>query len=179
MKKNPYYTHAKYLKSELELLDYSKPVRCLEFGAGHGSSPIFKRFAEENANLVVDSYEGDPTWFNKVSREYSLQNYRFHYVPSWDDLFSSYPRLEYNLVFVDQTPWEARIQTIDWLRESVKIFILHDYCYYNKGVIDDINSVGPGSFFYDKYAGDFVLDAKTDLYPPTLILRNNDYSTDS
>lgn len=170
---NPYYTHRRVLVDELSKLNYDHPVHCLEFGVGRGSSPIFRRFLMDNKNMIVDAYDNDEKWFVNMSREYAAPNYRFHYISSWDDLFSSdICRGTYDLVFVDQAPWVARTQTIDVLRNCVKVFVLHDYCYYNTGVVDDVFRVDEGSFFHVNFASDFILDAKRELYPPTLVLRN-------
>lgn len=179
MKTNPYYTHRQVLIDELSKLNYEQSVHCLEFGVGHGSSPIFQKFVLENKNLIVDAFESDQGWFVDMSTRYVASNYRFCYVPSWDLLLSSgICNGIYDLVFVDQAPWDARIQTIDALRNCVRVFILHDYCYYNTGVVDDIFSVGEGSFFHTRFASDFDLEPYCYKYPPTLVLRKKNQTED-
>jgi hypothetical protein len=173
MRNNPYHSHRKCLIREMDNLDYTNKIVCLEFGVGDGSSPIFKNFLKKHENLMVHSYENNRSWYKRVSRKYSTPNYFFHYAPSWDLLWGEggFNGI-YDLVFVDQSPWEARIETIEQLKGNTRLFILHDYCYYNKGVVDDIFSVGEGSFFYEKFHDDFALEGDNDKYPPTLMLRN-------
>ena len=40
---NAYYTHQDTLNKILESFDYTKPVHCLEFGSGDGSSSVFNK----------------------------------------------------------------------------------------------------------------------------------------
>jgi len=48
----------------------------------------------------------------------------------------------------------------------------NDYDYFNKGIIEDIFSVDKGSFLYEKFSNDFILEGKHEILPPTLILKN-------
>jgi hypothetical protein len=168
-----YYTHREYLKQELNKLDYEKKLICLEFGTGDGSGLIFKEYTDKYPNLTVISYETDYEWLEKCKNKYQNENYIFNYISSWDDLLiSDNLNNTYDLVFVDQSPWEARIQTIDFIKNKSKIVILHDYDFYNKGVCDDIFSVNEKSFFYTKYNDDFLFDCHYSMLPPTLIMKN-------
>jgi hypothetical protein len=161
-----YYTHQKYLTGELDKLDYSKPVLVAEFGTGDGSSSIFQEYARKYITLKIDSFETDIKWFNSMKGKYPVDNYNFNFVGSWDNLISK----EYDLAFVDNGPdFAARIKVIDLIKNKTKVIILHDYDFYNKGVIEDIFSVSKGSFF-EKYNKKFVLKGYHEILPPTLIM---------
>ena len=169
---NPYYTHQKYLIEELDRLDYSKPVIVLEFGTGDGSASVLHLFAQKYPNMRIESFEDDFNWMQSTYKKYSVGNYHFHHVDSWDSFFADAVFNElYDLVFVDSSPWDSRIMAIEAIRDRAKVIILHDYDYYNKGVIDDIKSISEGSFYHTKYANDFTLEGKTEFYPETLIMR--------
>jgi hypothetical protein len=161
-----YYTHQRYLTEELGKLDYGKPVTVLEFGTGDGSASVFMSFAVCNPNLIIESYESDYGWFCNMFQNYPASNYHFHHVDSWSDLtFDG----EYDLAFVDNGPdFEARIKVIELIKDRAKVIILHDYDFYNKGVIEDIFSVSKGSFF-ERYK-EFNLKGNFDILPPTLIM---------
>jgi len=175
---NPYYTHQETLNKILESFDYTKPVHCLEFGSGDGSSSIFNKFCAIHPNLTVDCFEHESGWLNDMSNKYKLTNYNFNVV-DWSTI--NYEKLKikkYDLIFVDQGDWDARIKTIDELKNNCKYIILHDYCYYNgfgPGMVHspdmDFNKVGEGSFFH-KYSDDFEVTGVTELFPPTLILKS-------
>ncbi len=170
-----YDSHKKYLTEELEKLDYSKPVHVLEFGTGDGSASILHSFAKHNPNLRIDSYEDDFNWFRETSGRYLADNYHFHQVESWDKLFSETIFNEsYDLVFVDSSPWDARIQAIEAVKETAKVIILHDYDWFNKGVIEDIYSTDKGSFYDTKYGKDFTFEGYFEVFPGTLIMRQKE-----
>lgn len=176
---NSYYTHREYLRKELSKLDYSKPVTCLEFGTGEGSAVIFKEFTDKYPNLKVLSYESDSYWLSLIKDKYESANYNFFSVDSWQNFLEGF-KFEnfYDLVFVDQAPWEARILSIDFIKSFSKVIILHDYDYFNKGVCEDIYSTAKGSFFYSKYSKHFLFETYYSELPPTLVMTNkkNDFS---
>jgi len=174
MKINPYYTHQKYLTKELSKLDYRKPVRVLEFGIGDGSSSIFSDFTQRYSNLEAHSYESDLSWHHNMSKKYATKNYNFHHVDSWDELVKDNKSLThmYDLVFVDTDPFQSRIDIINLVRNNAKVIILHDFGFYNKGVITDLWSVGNGSFFKKLLGRDFIMEPNHEIDPGTLVLRN-------
>jgi hypothetical protein len=178
---NPYYTHQQSLIDILNLFEYDTNVlNFLEFGSGEGSSPIFNEYAKKSENVNVQSFEHDLDWLNDMKSKYSLKNYTFKHV-SWENFdYTQLKEHKYDLVFVDQGDWSARIRTIDELKYNSKYIILHDYCYYNgfrgSNIPDSDRewalSVEKNTFFHDKYADNFDIQTDTNLFPPTLILKN-------
>lgn len=167
---HPYYTHRKYLINSLNSLSKKDQINILEFGVGEGSSLIFHEFASKNKNFNITAFETDNLWLNETKNKYELDNYKFNYINNWDDLlvqenFNS----EYDLIFIDQSPWEARIKTIDLLIKKSKITILHDYDFYNKGVIEDIFDVGKNSFFGKYLSENISSQGFNEELPPTLV----------
>jgi hypothetical protein len=168
-----YYTHREYLKKELETLKKNVKTNCLEFGTGDGSALIFGEYAKLNENVSITAYDSDFQWLNETKEKYSLENYNFTHINNWDEFLSQNNFNDiYDLIFVDQTPWEARINTIDLLKNQSKIIILHDFDYFNIGVCEDIYSVNEGSFFHTRYGDDFELFAFNEQLPPTLVMKN-------
>jgi hypothetical protein len=175
---NPYYTHQDTLNNILSSFDYSTQIHCLEFGSGDGSSSVFNKFSQSNPNLLVECFEHDENWLNSMSEKYKLENYKFNVV-DWNTIdYQPLKTKMYDLIFVDQGDWDARIVTIDEMKNNTKYIILHDYCYYNgfgAGMTPtsdmDYNNVGEGSFFH-KYSDMFEVIGKTELFPPTLILKS-------
>lgn len=174
---NAYYTHQETLIKILDSLDYSKPVHCLEFGSGDGSSSIFHSYAQSKENFVVDCYEHDASWLESMKSKYQLPNYTFNVVDWGTITYDNLKEKHYDLIFVDQGDWDARIETIDNLQDNAEYIILHDYCYYNgfgAGMIPsenmDYNSVGENSFFH-KYSEKFDLISEVKLFPPTLVMK--------
>ena len=171
---NPYFTHQKYLIEELNKLPKDRELICLEFGAGDGSSSIFREYVEANDKLTVYSFESKYEWFNSMSSKYKHERYRFQFVNNWNDFLArkNFDK-KYDLIFIDSNPWDARIATINKMKDKSPTFILHDYDFYNKGFYDkDIFSVGEKSFFKSRFKDHFVFEPHYDELPPTLVLRN-------
>ena len=170
---NAFYTHQQYLIRELRKLDYNKPCRCLELGAGDGSASVFRGFLIDNPNLDVRAFDTNEDWRDQMIRDYSHQNYHISFLNTWDEILDilSLGRDPWDIVFVDQEPWRARIESIDTLAHLARVIILHDYDYFNKGVCENIFSVGEESFFA-QYLDNFELEAQCMILPPTLIMRN-------
>lgn len=171
---DPYYTHRKYLKKELSLLDSKNKLKILEFGVGEGSSSIFNEFALNNKNIKIEAFETDKAWLDETKEKYELDNYKFTHIDNWNDfLIEKNFQENYDLIFVDQSPWEARVKTLDILINKSSVTILHDYDYFNKGFIEDIFNVGEKSFFGKYLSKEINTKPFCEELPPTLIFTKN------
>lgn len=172
-----YCTHQKYTMKELNNLKSNSCV--LELGVGNGSSPLMYEFCKDNPNSIVQSFETDASWFDQMFNKYGdLPNYIFNLIEDWSDLENHVDKEEYDLVFVDQSPWEARINSINLLKEKSLTFILHDYDFYNKSdnqwveiSCNDIYVNDETSWLGRSYSNEFIMEDNYDLLPPTLIMR--------
>ena len=181
-----YYTHQEYLKEELNKLPQNAHV--LELGVGDGSSSIMSDFCLNNPSCKVQAFEGSSKWLRETEEKYCLSsNYSLTFLSSWD-LLESHLDIQnkiYDLVFVDQSPWEARINSIKLLSSCTKVFILHDYDWFNKefwhkdqgltvqskNIYVNDNSTYLGLTFGEK----FTLEDNSTRRPPTLVMRNNEF----
>lgn len=176
---HPYYTHRKYLIDNLTSLSLlnknkNKKINILEFGVGEGSSLIFNDFASKNKNFNIKAFETEKSWFEETKIKYELDNYEFTHIDNWDEILTeNYFNKKYDLIFIDQSPWESRIKTLDLLINKSNISILHDYDYYNKGLIEDIFDVGENSFFAKYLSKNISAQGFNEELPPTLIFTKN------
>lgn len=172
-----YCTHQKYTSEELSKLKDNSIV--LELGVGNGSSPLMYEFCKENPTCTVQSFETDAVWFEKMFAKYGdLPNYVFNLIENWNDLKDHTPEDKYDLTFVDQAPWMARIESIDLLKDKCDLFILHDYDFFNNSdnpwVESSCNNIyvsDDSSWLGQKYLTDFNMEDNYEVLPPTLILR--------
>lgn len=172
-----YCTHQKYTKEELSKLGDSAVV--LELGVGNGSSPLMYEFCKNNPDCIVQSFETDSAWFEQMFDKYGdLPNYVFNLIEDWSDLENHVDKDNYDLVFVDQSPWWARIESINLLKEKSNIIILHDYDYFNhsghdwvKNPCTDIYINDESSWLGQTYSDSFILEDNYEVLPPTLIMR--------
>jgi hypothetical protein len=169
-----YYTHREYLKSELDRLPQDKSCVILELGIGEGSSYLINQHCIKNKNHKAMAFETDESWHNQIRSKYELENYIFTKIEDWlnfNVIFSN--PTYYDLVFVDQSPWEARIDSINFLKQFTKTFILHDYDYFNKS--ESCNNIyinDETSWLNKAYSSDFFLEDNYTILPPTLIMRS-------
>ena len=169
-----YYTHRPYLKTQLDSL--GSKARVLELGTGDGSGPLMQDFCQKNPEATVTAIETDGHWYNKTKTKYSLENYNFLHFQDWSELqgFIDADDTEcYDLVFVDQAPWQARTDSIDLLKHKTKVFVVHDYDYFNgvNGTSSSNTYICDESSWWGKtYANEFNLVANYNKLPPTLIM---------
>ena len=165
-----FYTHRPFLIRELEKLKSKDSVKILELGTGDGSSLVLNEFANLYDNFTIQAFETDYSWFCNMREKYETNNYQFNHINNWNSLLDdSYQTNKfYDLIFIDQSPWEARMQSFEKFKKSAGVIILHDYDYFNKGVIENIYSVDETSVF-GKYRELFELENNFEVLPPTLV----------
>ncbi len=119
-----YSTHQPVL---YELIRRTKgPI--LELGCGNGSTPLLSFFARGREIVTVDN---DPEWFASFRSKYQSKNHQFILTDDWDKILSD-PLLDrkWSLIFVDQSPWEARHRSILRFRDTAGYLVLHDSDYF-------------------------------------------------
>ena len=164
-----FYTHRPFLKEQLNKLKDN--ARVLELGVGDGSSLLMKEHCELNKSCEVLAFETDKGWHETMKQKYSCGNYNFNHLKDWNEISEYLSHDYYDLVFVDQAPWEARIDCINLLKDKTSVFVVHDYDYYNT-----INRMG--KYNYDKdswwghtYSDEFILNGYHQSLPPTLVMK--------
>jgi hypothetical protein len=188
--KDGWYSHRRTLVKELSKLDFTKEVNILEFGTGYGSAEVFAEYIKKYDNIKVTSFENNKDWFEEMKLKFSSPNYNFYFSEDWNKTFNSIEvNKKYDIVFVDQSPWEARISTIDFLTDkNAPIIILHDYDQYNRNNCNNckakrenrVYDFNKGSFF-ERFMENFIMEADRELsinntnHPPTLILKNKKF----
>jgi hypothetical protein len=168
MNDNPYYTHRKYLVNILNSFNYDQQITCFEFGIGYGSSEIFHEYCQKFPNLKVYGFETDNVWFLEISEKFNRTNYSFTHLDNWNN-FNYESLSESHLTFIDQAPWEARLETLENMSKKSKNILIHDYDYFNKGKIDNIFDVSEKSFL-GRYVDAFDIQPYHEILPPTVVL---------
>ncbi|MBI3236489.1 MAG: hypothetical protein HYZ48_02100, partial [Chlamydiales bacterium] len=123
----------------------------IEFGCGDGSTDLLHAICKKNKRLLI-SIDDDEEWLKKFARKYLGDGYEednsgwhmFFFVPGvnrndpencdhWIAFLDNNPLLKalhFDLCFVDQAPWMARLETIKRFRSKSKYIILHDCDYF-------------------------------------------------
>jgi hypothetical protein len=163
-----YFTHQQYLSKELSALNNNSIV--LELGIGEGSSPLMYDFCKNNPDSTVYAFDSDQIWLDRIKPKYSLNNYIIEYIDDWSNINKYVNFKKIDLAFIDQAPWEARITTINLLKNNTNIFIVHDYDYYNIGY-PSLRANNEQSWWGQNYSKEFVLEDNYEILPPTLVMR--------
>lgn len=166
-----YYSHRPFLQNQLDSLKPNATI--LELGIGDGSSLLMNTHCKQKKECAVLAFETDKKWHDTMKEKYSLSNYSFHYLESWSHISKHLQHDFYDLVFVDQAPWEARIECIDLLKSKTSVFIVHDYDYYN--TIHGLGKYdcGDDSWWGQTYSDEFLLTGHHQSLPPTLIMKKH------
>lgn len=172
---NPFYTHREYLQQELDNLltknTTQKSINILELGVGDGSSELMHSFAKNNMNVSILGLESNSDWANTIKEKYTLSNYKILYILDWNiDTYKNILNNFYDLVFIDQSPWSARIDSLIYLSNNDKFntAILHDYDYYNP---DHCRYCHDEQSFFRDYIKKYNLIGHFKILPPTLIFK--------
>jgi hypothetical protein len=111
--------------------------RILEFGAGYYSTPILYDVVHRKKGRLM-TFESDAKFVGKFFDDCDM-----HFTimdVNWDTfwnspMFDAIAEMHWDLIFVDQAPWEARHDTIKRLKHNADFFVLHDCGYFFKNDI--------------------------------------------
>ena len=169
-----YYTHQKFLDFYLKITKGD----ILELGTGLGSAKIIDDNIKDSKRRVI-SVDNNLKWINKVKQEYPETDYRkYIYTENWEEILEKLKNHNWSVVFIDQAPWEARIQSYNALKDKAEYVIIHDVDYF------------PRNNLLGKYISEFSFDFSNEFKnwkvyypetpwpsstgPPTLVGTNKD-----
>ncbi len=140
---DPYATHQPVL---YEMANRTTgPI--IEFGCGDSSTDLLHEICKKNQRLLI-SVDDNQEWLQKFSRKYLGDGYeednsgwhKFFFVRGMNqedrencdhwitflDKTEVLNEIRFDLCFVDQSPWKARLETIKRFRSRSQYIILHD-----------------------------------------------------
>jgi hypothetical protein len=168
---NPYGTHQPILYAIAS--NTTGPI--IELGCGYGSTDLLHEVCKQTGRVLV-TLEDDQEWLNQFKAKYKNDGYvddnsgwhKMYFVPGkkenpdrespahWVSFFETtgiLRSLNFEVCFIDQSPWLARYESIKRVKNLVRYVILHDCDYFpGQGIfgkiirpIDKRNSI-PGVF---------------------------------
>ena len=153
----------------------NKPnLKILEFGCGVFSTGLLS-YLNLKLNHNIITFENDQSWIDEIIKNTPykiLDNHQIYFVENWNIFFETDPLNLYNnhydVIFIDQAPWEARELTLDRLKNNADYIIIHDSDFMPEY---DIN--------YDKYLKYYKIFMPLQPYPyksgPPTLLGSNIY----
>ncbi len=134
-KNHPYFTHQPFF---MEILK-NTTGNILELGCGEGSTLMIREMIK-NTNRKLVSLESDLTWFNKYSH-LSDDMHKLYHIDAgnddtiqtgniWVDFIKSMQLDDFEIVFIDSSPWSSRTLNFYYFLDKAKIIIMHDFDYF-------------------------------------------------
>ena len=107
----------------------------IEFGTGHGSTGFILKLIKGTGRKLL-SLENNRDWYNKMIEMYpESENHKYIFVNDWKEELLKLDKNKYSIVFIDQSPWMARLWTLDYFLNGGEYIIIHDVDYFPKNNI--------------------------------------------
>jgi len=128
LENNPYYTHRAVLKKILSIVDKNKPI--LELGCGDGSTGILHDFCVDNS-LNLFTLDNNLQWIEQTKQKYPENKFhKYKKILDWNSELIEFTDKKWGLVFIDQSPWEARVTSLNLFKNISDFLIIHDCDYF-------------------------------------------------
>lgn len=122
-----YYTHQKFL--DFYLKNTTGPI--LELGTGLGSTSVATKYINDDRFLV--SVDNNIEWIEKMKQDYpESNNHKYVYTTNWNETINTLTTINWSIVFIDQSPWEARVLAYSAFKNIADYVIIHDVDYFPK-----------------------------------------------
>jgi hypothetical protein len=134
-KTNQYATHQPLL---IEVIKNTSG-NILELGCGDGSTHLIRDRIDNTRTLY--SLESNMDWLNKY-RHLESDNHKLMYVDAANDdtdeigekwvsfIKNNIGDIQFEIVFIDQSPWTARLHAYNYFKDKAKYIIIHDVDYF-------------------------------------------------
>ena len=134
-KDHPFYTHQPFF---IEILK-NTTGNILECGCGEGSTIMIKEQIK-NTNRQLVSLESNLEWLNKYTH-LSDDSHKLYHVDAnnddtlqtgnvWVDFIQKKQLNDFEIVFLDSSPWLSRKCCFDYFLNKAKVIIFHDFDYF-------------------------------------------------
>ena len=134
-KTHPYYTHQPFFIEILKLTNGD----ILECGCGDGSTKMIKEQIK-NTNRKLVSLESNLEWLNKYKNLADSFHTLYHVKAGNDDNIQNADKWvefikqnnlnDFEIVFLDSSPWLSRKSCFEYYLNRAKIIIIHDFDYF-------------------------------------------------
>jgi len=134
-KNHGFYTHQPYLSEMIK----NTNGNILECGCGDGSTLMIKEEIK-NTNRKLVSIESNLEWFNKY-KDLADTSHELYYINAgntdtmetgdkWVQFIKENISHDFDIVFIDSSPWLSRVSCLNHYLNLSKIIIIHDFDYF-------------------------------------------------
>jgi len=143
-KTNSYYTHQPFFIEIIKLTNGN----ILECGCGDGSTKMIKEQIKNTKRKLV-SIESNLEWLNKY-KELSDSFHKLYHIEAgnddnletgnkWVEFIKQNNLNDFEIVFIDSSPWLSRKCCFEYYLNQAKIIIIHDFDYFpNNNIIGSV-----------------------------------------
>lgn len=134
-KDHPYYTHQPFF---IEVLKNTQG-NILECGCGDGSTLMIKDCIKNTDRQLV-TLESDLNWLNKYTHLANSSHTLYHVDADnidrletgnkWVDFIKQNNLNDFEIVFLDSSPWLSRVCCFNYFLDKAKVIIIHDFDYF-------------------------------------------------
>jgi hypothetical protein len=189
-KNHPYYTHQPFF---IEIIKNTSG-NILECGCGDGSTNMIREHIKDTKRKLV-SLESDLAWLNNY-KHLEDETHKLYHIDAnnidcietgnkWVSFIEENKLNDFEIVFIDSSPWLSRKCCFDYFLDKAKIIIFHDFDYFPLNNI--IGKLKSTEYINDKIVYNCNLDGIVKNYklfhppinyfpaqtgPPTLICSN-------
>ena len=143
-KTHPFYTHQPFF---IEIIK-NTTGDILECGCGDGSTKMIKEQIK-NSNRKLISLESNLEWLNKYKHLADSFHELYHINAGnddnietgnkWVEFIKENKLNDFDIVFIDSSPWLSRKCCFDYYLNKAKIIIIHDFDYFpNNNIIGNV-----------------------------------------
>jgi hypothetical protein len=161
--KNRYATHQPVLLAAVQATEGA----IVEFGCGHGSTPLLHRLAVLDRRRLI-TLDTNEQWLARFRSQFESPWHEFHAVSQWGEALASLDwDASWSVVFVDQDAWDARAATVRRFRDLAEYVVVHDCDYFpREGLFG--SELAPLKGPADRGARDYsdVFLSWRELFPP-------------
>ena len=117
----------------------------IEFGCGYGSTELLHEICKADKRLLI-SLDDNWEWLNIFKEKYKCDSewHKFLFVPGkpskdspsaehWIKFMHTCDLLQkssFDICFIDQSPWQGRVETLKYMKDKARFFIIHDCDYF-------------------------------------------------
>jgi len=145
-KNHPFYTHQPFF---IEVLKNTNG-NILECGCGEGSTYMIKENIKNTDRKLV-SLESNLEWLNKYTHLQDSSHTLYHVnadnnncietASKWTDFIEEKQLNNFEIVFIDSSPWLSRLTCFEYFLNKAKIIIFHDFDYFpENNIIGEVTS---------------------------------------
>ena len=134
-KEDPNATHRDYLSTSIRELLRGGPINVVEVGSGVFSTLLLADLVSRAPGSTVTSFENNKEWFLRVGQVLDEEGLEcdLRFAETYEkaiEAFLTERQTQIDLVFIDSSPWQSRVEALELLKDKANVVVIHDVDYF-------------------------------------------------